>query len=128
VGPERYLENLSRAKASVEVPIIASLNARTEGGWGEFAKQIQQTGVDGLELNIYAIPTDPNENSMEIETRYLRIVAAVKALSRSQSRSSLARISRRLLTWRANSFSRVAPMLRIPAHSNGRSMFEQLPG
>lgn len=60
------------------MPIIASLNARTEGGWVEFAKQIQQTGVDGLELNIYTVPTDPNENSMEIETRYLRIVAAVK--------------------------------------------------
>ena len=79
VGPERYLENLSRAKASVQVPIIASLNAHTEGGWVEFAKQIQQTGIDGLELNIYAVPTDPNETSMEIETRYLRIVAAVKA-------------------------------------------------
>jgi dihydroorotate dehydrogenase (fumarate) len=79
VGPERYLENLSRAKASVQVPIIASLNGYTEGGWVEFAKQIQQTGVDGLELNIYSVPTDPNENSIEIETRYLRIVAAVKA-------------------------------------------------
>jgi len=82
VGPERYLENLSRAKTSTRVPIIASLNAHTEGGWVEFAKQIQQTGVDGLELNIYAVPTDPNENSMEIETRYLRIVAAVKAAVR----------------------------------------------
>ena len=82
VGPERYLENLSRAKTSARVPIIASLNAHTEGGWVEFAKQIQQTGVDGLELNIYAVPTDPNENSMEIETRYLRIVAAVKAAVR----------------------------------------------
>lgn len=80
VGPEEYLEHLSRAKASVQVPIIASLNGHTEGGWIEFAKQIQQTGVDGLELNIYAVPTDPNENSIEIETRYLRIVAAVKAV------------------------------------------------
>ncbi|MGA8658915.1 MAG: dihydroorotate dehydrogenase-like protein [Chthoniobacterales bacterium] len=79
VGPEQYLEHLSRAKASVQVPIIASLNGHTEGGWVEFAKQIQQTGVDGLELNIYAVPTYPNENSIEIETRYLRIVAAVKA-------------------------------------------------
>jgi dihydroorotate dehydrogenase (fumarate) len=79
VDPEHYLEHLRRAKVSVRVPIIASLNAHTEGGWIEFAKQIQQTGVDGLELNIYSVPCDPDENSSEIETKYLRIVAAVKA-------------------------------------------------
>jgi dihydroorotate dehydrogenase (fumarate) len=79
VDPDQYLEHLCRAKASVQVPIIASLNGYTEGGWIEFAKQIRQTGVDGLELNIYSVPTDPNQSSIEIETRYLRIVSAVKA-------------------------------------------------
>ncbi|HEX7194024.1 MAG TPA: dihydroorotate dehydrogenase-like protein [Chthoniobacterales bacterium] len=79
VNPNQYLEHLLRAKASVRVPIIASLNGHSEGGWIEFAKQIRQTGVDGLELNIYSVPTDPNESSIEIETRYLRIVSAVKA-------------------------------------------------
>jgi len=79
VDPEHYLENLRRAKASVAVPIIASLNGHTEGGWIEFAKQIQQTEVDGIELNIYAVPSDPNESSVEIEIKYLRIIAAVKA-------------------------------------------------
>jgi dihydroorotate dehydrogenase (fumarate) len=79
VDPVKYLEHLRRAKASVHVPIIASLNGHTEGAWVEFAKQIQQTGVDGLELNIYSVPTDLNENSIEVETKYLRIVAAVKA-------------------------------------------------
>ena len=79
VNPHQYLEHLCRAKASVQVPIIASLNGHTEGGWIEFAKQIPQTGVDGLELNIYSVPTDPNESSIEIETRYLRIISAVKA-------------------------------------------------
>jgi dihydroorotate dehydrogenase (fumarate) len=79
VDPDQYLECLCRAKASVQVPIIASLNGYTEGGWIEFAKQIRQTGVDGLELNIYSVPADPNESSIEIETRYLRIVSAVKA-------------------------------------------------
>ena len=79
VDPDQYLERLCRAKASVQVPIIASLNGYTEGGWIEFAKQIRQTGVDGLELNIYSVPADPNESSIEIETRYLRIVSAVKA-------------------------------------------------
>ena len=79
VDPDEYLERLCRAKASVQVPIIASLNGQTEGGWIEFAKQIRQTGVDGLELNIYSVPANPNESSIEIETRYLRIVSAVKA-------------------------------------------------
>jgi len=79
VDADQYLERLSRAKASVQVPVIASLNGHTEGGWIEFAKQIRQAGVDGLELNIYSVPTDPNESSIEIETRYLRIVSAVKA-------------------------------------------------
>ena len=79
VDPDQYLTRLCRAKASVRVPIIASLNGYTEGGWIEFAKQIRQTGVDGLELNIYSVPADPNESSIEIETRYLRIVSAVKA-------------------------------------------------
>ena len=77
--PEQYLEQLRRAKASVQVPIIASLNAHTEGGWIEFAKLIRQTGVDALELNLYSVPGDPNQNGAEIETNYLRIIAAVKA-------------------------------------------------
>ena len=79
VDPEQYLEHLRRAKASIRVPIIASLNAHTEGGWIEFAKLIRQTGVDALELNLYSVPGDPNQNGAEIETNYLRIIAAVKA-------------------------------------------------
>jgi len=79
IDPAQYLDHLRRAKASVQVPIIASLNGHTEAGWIDFAKQIQQTGVDGLELNIYSVPCDPNENSVEIETKYLRIISAVKA-------------------------------------------------
>ena len=79
VDPAEYLEHLCRAKASVQVPVIASLNGHTEAGWIDFAKQIQQTGVDALELNIYSVPCDPHENSIEVETGYLRIVAAVKA-------------------------------------------------
>ena len=79
VDPEQYLEQLCRAKAAVDVPIIASLNAHTEGGWVEFAKLIRETGVDALELNLYSVPGDPDQNGAEIETNYLRIIAAVKA-------------------------------------------------
>ena len=82
VGPDEYLEHLRCAKASVDVPIIASLNAHSEGGWIEFAKLIEQTGVDALELNLYSVPADPNQEGTEIETGYLRIVAAVKATVR----------------------------------------------
>jgi dihydroorotate dehydrogenase (fumarate) len=78
LDPEQYLEHLRRAKASVHVPIIASLNAHTEGGWIEFAELIKQTGVDALELNLYSVPADQNQNGAEIETNYLRIIAAVK--------------------------------------------------
>ena len=79
LDPEQYLEQLCRAKAAVDVPIIASLNAHTEGGWVEFAKLIRETGVDALELNLYSVPSDPDQNGQEIETNYLRIIAAVKA-------------------------------------------------
>ena len=58
--PEAYLEHIAKAKAAVDIPIIASLNGSTFGGWIEYAQQIEQAGADALELNIYSIPTDPD--------------------------------------------------------------------
>ena len=58
-GPDLYLRNIVKAKEEVGVPIIASLNGSTFGGWTTFAEQIEQAGADALELNIYSIPTDP---------------------------------------------------------------------
>ena len=58
VGPEAYLENISAAKEAVDIPIIASLNGSTFGGWTKFAREIEQAGADALELNIYTVPTD----------------------------------------------------------------------
>jgi len=69
-----------RAKAAVRVPIIGSLNGSTFGGWQRYAQQIQQAGADALELNIYAVPTDPDRSAGDIETDYLTIVASVKGL------------------------------------------------
>ena len=73
-GPERYLEDIRRAKAAVDVPIIASLNGVSTGGWTEYARRIEQAGADALELNVYFIPTDPLVESADIETRYVDLV------------------------------------------------------
>ena len=79
VGPEAYLRHIAKAKAAVNIPIIASLNGSTLGGWTDFAKQMGQAGADGIELNIYAIPTDMNRTSAEVEQTYLEILKAVRA-------------------------------------------------
>ncbi|MBI4664625.1 MAG: dihydroorotate dehydrogenase-like protein [Verrucomicrobia bacterium] len=80
VGPETYLRHVSKAKEMVKIPILASLNGSTLGGWIDFAKLIQQAGADGLELNIYSIPTDPDLTAADVEKTYLDIVAAVKSV------------------------------------------------
>jgi dihydroorotate dehydrogenase (fumarate) len=79
VGPEEYLEHLSKAKQSVKIPVIASINASSPGGWEEYAKKVQQTGVDALELNIYYIPTDPKLSAKKVDDKYVEILGAVKA-------------------------------------------------
>ena len=78
VGPELYLKNIAQAKSAVEVPIIASLNGSTPGGWVEYARQIEKAGADAIELNIYWIPTDPSLTSIRIEDTYVDIMRSVK--------------------------------------------------
>ena len=78
VGPEAYLDHLAAAKKAVDVPVIASLNGLSVGGWIDYAGQIQSAGADALELNIYLIPTNPAADAAKIEQVYLDIVAAVK--------------------------------------------------
>ena len=79
VGPEAYLEHISLAKSAVDIPIIASLNGSTLGGWLAYARQIEEAGADALELNIYSIPSDPDISGEDIEAHYLSILAAIKA-------------------------------------------------
>jgi len=79
VGPETYLEYIHKAKQKVSIPIIASLNGSSVGGWTNYAKQIKQAGADALELNIYYVPTDMELTSNEIEQTYIDILRAVKA-------------------------------------------------
>lgn len=78
-GPDGYLNHIRKAKASVGIPIIASLNGSTLGGWTKFAGEIERAGADAIELNIYHIPTDSQITSGEVERAYLEIVRAVKS-------------------------------------------------
>jgi dihydroorotate dehydrogenase (fumarate) len=78
LGPEEYLKHIARAKKAVRIPIIASLNGSSAGGWTQYAKLIQQAGAAALELNIYYIPTNANLPAGEVEQTYLDILNAVK--------------------------------------------------
>jgi len=78
-GPELYLEHIVAAKKAVEIPVIASLNGSTLGGWTSYAKEMEKAGADALELNIYSIPTDPTIPGTEIEKQYVEIIKAVKS-------------------------------------------------
>lgn len=77
-GPEEYIELLQKAKQAVDIPIIGSLNGVSSGGWIEYARHIEDAGADGLELNVYYIPTDPFMDSAEVEQMYLDVVHDVK--------------------------------------------------
>jgi dihydroorotate dehydrogenase (fumarate) len=79
LGPEEYLKHIAKAKAAVNIPIIASLNGSSVGGWTSYARAIEKAGANALELNIYYIPTDPSQTSAQIEQGYLDILNAVKS-------------------------------------------------
>ena len=80
LGPEEYLKHIAEARKAVKIPIIASLNGSSTGGWTEYAKAIEQAGANALELNIYYIPTDMDITSSQIEQTYLDILKAVKSV------------------------------------------------
>ena len=77
-GPEEYVEHLRKAKASVGIPLIASMNGTSKGGWLDYARRLEEAGADALELNIYYIPTTDMLMGMDVETIYVDIVAAVR--------------------------------------------------
>ena len=102
-GPEGYLKHILRAKAAVDIPIIASLNGATLGGWAEYARRIEQAGADAIECNIYFIPTELHLSSASIENIYLDILREVKlavripvAVKLSPFFSSMANMAKRL--------------------------------
>jgi dihydroorotate dehydrogenase (fumarate) len=103
LGPEEYLEHIQKVKAAVSIPVIASLNGSTVGGWTEYAAKIQEAGADALELNIYYIPTSVDTTGAQVEQLYIGILQAVKAkvtipvaVKLSPFFSSLANMAKRL--------------------------------
>ena len=79
LGPEGYLNHIKKAKKAVSIPIIASLNGTTSGGWTQYAKLIEQAGADALECNIYSVAADPDLTSIQVEQEYIDILKAVKS-------------------------------------------------
>jgi dihydroorotate dehydrogenase (fumarate) len=76
---DRYLASLERVKAQAAVPIIASLNATSAGGWVRHARRIEESGADALELNLYHVAANPRRTAAEIEAADLELIAAVRA-------------------------------------------------
>ncbi|HFC12607.1 MAG TPA: dihydroorotate dehydrogenase-like protein [Anaerolineae bacterium] len=78
-SPDFYVAHLQKAKAALDIPVIASLNGVSSGGWIQYARDLEAAGADALELNIYFLPTDPNLSSGEVENLYLDALRDVKA-------------------------------------------------
>ncbi len=102
-GPDEYTEHIQRAKSALDIPIIASLNGVSTGGWVKYARNVEEAGADALELNIYYLPTDPNLSGAEVEGIYVDILTDVKkavtipvAMKLSPYFSSLANLAQQL--------------------------------
>jgi dihydroorotate dehydrogenase (fumarate) len=78
LGPDEYLEHLRRAREAVGIPVIASLNGSSTGGWIRFAQQMEQAGASAVELNIYHMATDPARTAAEVERQYTDLVEDVR--------------------------------------------------
>ncbi|MFH1017542.1 MAG: dihydroorotate dehydrogenase-like protein [Pseudomonadota bacterium] len=78
IGPDAYLEQIRKIKAAVDVPVIASLNGTTWGGWTRYATLMEEAGADALELNVYQVPTDPSQAAAMIEGRLLDLITSVR--------------------------------------------------
>jgi dihydroorotate dehydrogenase (fumarate) len=100
---EQYLEHIQKIKRTVAVPVIASLNGTTAGGWTSYAKMIEQAGADALELNVYFVASDPQESGHDVEERSIALCKEVAesidipvAVKLSPYFSSLANFANRL--------------------------------
>ena len=109
VGPDEYMNLIRRAKEAVDIPIIASLNGMTTGGWTNYAALMQSAGADALELNTYYIPTNVDVTGPEVEDMYLNVLGEVRqvvsipvAMKLSPYLSSTANMAKRLVQRGAN--------------------------
>ena len=103
LGPEGYLEHLSRVKDSVGIPVIGSLNGASRGGWTRYARMMEEAGADAIELNTYYLETDPKITGAEVEQMYCDLVTDLRvsvkiplAAKLSPMFSSMPNIARRL--------------------------------
>lgn len=103
LGPDDYLDQIRKIKGAVRLPVIASLNGVTKGGWLSYAKQMQEAGADALELNVYYLPTDPAVSASHVEDTAVEMVQEIKknvtlpvAVKLSPFYSSLPHFARRL--------------------------------
>jgi dihydroorotate dehydrogenase (fumarate) len=109
-GVSGYLVHLYEAKKALNIPVIASLNAYRRGGWSRYARILEASGADALELNVYYLSTRPNINALEVEEMYLSMVREVKvavvsipvAVKLSSFFSAPANIARQLVESGAN--------------------------
>jgi dihydroorotate dehydrogenase (fumarate) len=77
LAPEAYIEAVHKTKQAVQIPVIASLNGVSTGGWIKYARKIEEAGADALELNLYYLPTDPLITGSELEDNYVTLVGDV---------------------------------------------------
>jgi len=77
-GPDEYLEHLRRVKQAVGIPVMASLNGSTPGGWMNYARLMEQAGADAIELHLYHAASDPDISAAEVESQLLQTVWEVK--------------------------------------------------
>jgi len=78
IGPDEYLKHIQKVKEAVDIPVIASLNGKSLGGWTNYAKKIEEAGANGLELNIYFLATDINKSCSDVDKMYVDILKEVK--------------------------------------------------
>jgi dihydroorotate dehydrogenase (fumarate) len=78
MGPGNYLDHLNAVKQAVSVPVIASLNGVSQGGWTKYAQYMQEAGADAIELNLYTLVTEPSLDGASVEAGYVSLVREVK--------------------------------------------------
>jgi dihydroorotate dehydrogenase (fumarate) len=108
-GPAKYLSEIKQAKKALSIPVIGSLNGVGMGSWARHARLLEEAGADAVELNAYFVPTDPEATAVQVEERYLDLVAAVReavtvplAVKLGAYFSSLPNLARRLVEVGAN--------------------------
>jgi dihydroorotate dehydrogenase (fumarate) len=79
LGPEDYIQHLGRVREAVHIPVIASLNGTTRGGWLEYARAIVQAGASALELNVYSVPCSTEDSAADVESRTIELVRELKS-------------------------------------------------